>query len=354
MKAFLSILCLSTQAEFDTLCMIVIFLTSIMQSTLSFDMKTLSRFLLLVLLVLSMPVDAQEAVKSEKAWIFTYFTDNGQDGLHLAWSRDALNWKPLKDGKSFLKPTVSEDKLMRDPSVCRGPDGTFHLVWTVSWKAREIGYASSKDLIEWTPQRAIPVMIHEPATRNTWAPEVFYDDKSETYYIVWASTIPGRFQETAGSSETDYNHRMYYTTTRDFKTFAETKLYWNPDHNVIDTFLARDGDRYLLFYKDETLKPEAKKNISLAIGPSPTGPFEIQGVISHMNWVEGPTALKVDDFWIVYYDCYTKKHYGAVRSKDLKTWENVTEKLSFPIGTRHGTAFEIDEPLLKKLLEVRP
>jgi hypothetical protein len=297
---------------------------------------------------------SQESVTPEKVWLLSYFTKNGEDGLHLACSSDGLSWKPLKDGKSFLEPPENVGKLIRDPSIVRAPDGIFHLVWTGSWNGKTIGYASSKDLIEWTDKRSIPVMEHEPTTRNSWAPELFYDDVSQTFYIIWSSTITGKFTETAGSSETDYNHRLYYTATKDFKTFAETKPYWNPGHNVIDAFLAKDGKQYLLFYKDETLKPEAKKNILLAIGTSPVGAFEVQGVISHMNWVEGPTALKKGDEWFVYYDCYTKHHFGAIRSRGLKNWENITDKVSFPPDARHGTTFEIDSAILQKLLEVKP
>ncbi len=36
---------------------------------------------------------------------------------------------------------------MRDPSIIKGRDEKFHLVWTVSWNDRGIGYASSSDLI---------------------------------------------------------------------------------------------------------------------------------------------------------------------------------------------------------------
>ncbi len=64
---------------------------------------------------------------------------------------------------------------MRDPCIIRGADGLFHMVWTVSWNERTIGYASSKDLIHWSEQQAIPVMEHEPTTLNCWAPEIFYD-----------------------------------------------------------------------------------------------------------------------------------------------------------------------------------
>lgn len=281
--------------------------------------------------------------------MFTYFTGNGEDGLHLASSSDGLTWTALKDGKSFLTPTVGKDKLMRDPSICRGPDGTFHMVWTTSWTSREIGCAHSKDLVNWSGQKSIPVMEHEPTTRNSWAPELFYDRATETYYIFWASTIPGKFENSNSASEDNYNHRMYYTTTKDFETFTPTKLFFDPGHNVIDAFLAQDGNKYLLFYKDETLKPQEKKHIILATGNSPIGPFENPKVISHINWVEGPSAIKIDGKWIVYYDCYTKRHYGAVESTDLKNWTNITEKLKFPKEARHGTVFRVEKSIVDAL-----
>ncbi|GHT10776.1 hypothetical protein FACS1894170_03460 [Planctomycetales bacterium] len=292
---------------------------------------------------------AAEVNLPNRTWLFAYFTPNDKEGLHFAWSADGLKWTALRDGKIFLKTPQNVGPVLRDPSVLRGPDGTFHLVWTGSWKAKNLGYASSNDLINWSEAQSIPVMAHEPTTRNVWAPELFYDDKAELFYIIWASTIPDKFTETAKSSEDDLNHRLYYTTTKDFKTFAETKSYWDPGHSVIDAFLAKDGDRYLLFYKDETLRPEPKKNILLAIGASPTGPFEVQGSVSTTNWAEGPSALNIDGMWYVYADLYRKGHFGAIRSKDLKTWETITEKLCMPAQSRHGTMFEVDAEILKKM-----
>lgn len=289
------------------------------------------------------------SVSYADCFVFTYFLDNGQDGLHLAWSEDGLNWTPVKGGKSLLKPTLSKDQLMRDPSICRGPDGTFHMVWTVSWKDRGIGYASSRDLIHWSEQKLIPVMDHEPSTRNAWAPEVFYDESGKEFYIIWASTIPGRFSpESEGTSEDRYDHRQYYTTTKDFQSFAPTKLYHDFGHNIIDAFLTKDGEKYLLFYKDETLKPE-RKTINLATAKSPEGPFEVLGEVAHTNWVEGPTAIKIGDFWYLYYDCYRMNRYGLVRSKDLKNWENLTDSLHFIKNARHGTILRVSSEELEKL-----
>ena len=60
--------------------------------------------------------------------LLSYFTGNGEDGLHLAHSRDGYLWKALKNGRSLLKPAAGRDRLMRDPSVVQGSDGTFHMV----------------------------------------------------------------------------------------------------------------------------------------------------------------------------------------------------------------------------------
>ena len=91
---------------------------------------------------------------------------NGEDGLHLAYSMDGLKWKVLNNDQSFLEPELSKDKLMRDPCIILGPDGKYHMVWTVSWNEKGIGYANSEDLITWSQQKFIPVMQHEKETRN--------------------------------------------------------------------------------------------------------------------------------------------------------------------------------------------
>lgn len=303
----------------------------------------------------SSPVNAQDSQPGKEAgyYVFSYFMNNGEDGVHYAVSRDGYQWKELNDGKAIVAPPVGKKtKLTRDPSITKGDDGVFHMVWTVSWDGQSFGHAWSKDLIEWQEPQAVPCMQHEPTTRNTWAPEVYFDQNEKLYYIIWSSTIPGRFSpEEKGTSESKYDHRVYYTTTKDFKTFSPTKLYFNPNHNTIDAFLAKRNGKYFLFYKDETLFPEAKKIILVAEADSPTGPFSDGKQISAQNWVEGPSALSIGNDWIVYYDCYADGKYGAVRSRDGKEWENIADKISFPKGTRHGTAFEVEKKTYERLVE---
>src|ERR1700741_2676269 len=117
----------------------------------------------------------QKTIDTSTVYLFAYFKNNGEDGLHLAYSHDGLKWSTLKNDSSFLKPTVSKDKLMRDPCIIRGADGLFHMVWTVSWKDRGIGHATSPDLIHWSAQQYIPVMEQEPTALNCWAPEIIYN-----------------------------------------------------------------------------------------------------------------------------------------------------------------------------------
>jgi beta-galactosidase len=289
-----------------------------------------------------------------KSYLFCYFTGNSEDGLHLAYSHDGLTWTALKDGKSFLTATVGKDKLMRDPSICQAPDGTFHMVWTSSWTDRIIGYASSKDLIHWSEQKAIPVMMHEPTAHNCWAPELFYDKPSKNYYIFWATTIPGRHKEVATSEkEKGLNHRIYYVTTKDFVTFSETKMFFNPDFNVIDAAIVKDKNHELIMVvKNENSNP-AEKNIRITKTKNIENgfPVEVSEPITGNYWAEGPSPLVVGDSLYVYFDKYREHKYGAVRSKDRIHWEDVSSLVSFPKGTRHGTAFRVRRSVLKQLLK---
>ncbi|MBR1518308.1 MAG: glycoside hydrolase family 43 protein [Prevotella sp.] len=287
------------------------------------------------------------------AYLFSYFRGE-KDGLHLAYSYDGLHWHALNGNESLLKPEVGDDRLMRDPSIVQGPDGTFHMVWTSSWHDRIIGYSSSRDLIHWTEQRAIPVMADEPTASNCWAPELFYDEPTRTFYIFWATSIPGR-HHSVGSLEgkDEWNHRIYCTTTKDFKSFTPTRLYFNPDFNVIDAAVVRiPGKRELIMVvKNETSNP-AQKNIRLTRSRSMKRgfPTKVSAPITGKYWAEGPAPLYVGDTLYVYFDKYMEGRYGAVRSLDNgKTWTDVSDQVSFPEGIRHGTAFRVDDTLLRSL-----
>jgi beta-xylosidase len=287
-------------------------------------------------------------VANEEVLMFSYFLGRG-DGLNLAFTEDGYHWKALKENTIFLKPNAGQNKLMRDPFILYDHDNVFHLVWTLSWHERGIGYASSKDLINWSTQQYIPVMEHEPLAKNCWAPEIIYDDAYSQYIIYWASTINGRFQDTDAFGDEGLNHRMYYVTTKDFKEFSETKLLYDGGFNVIDATIVKDVDRYLMFLKNETLTPP-EKNIRLVISKNIFEDFEKPSLpITGNYWAEGPSAVKIKNDWIVYFDKYKINKIGAVCSNNLLDWTDISDLVSFPEGAQHGAVFKAPRSVLENL-----
>lgn len=276
----------------------------------------------------------------DSMYIFCYFKGNG-DGLHYAFSENGFTWQSMFRDSIILRPTVSRDKLFRDPCIARGSDGRYHMVWTVSWNDRGIGYASSVDLIHWSEQLFLPVMMHEDSARNTWAPEITYDPAQKEYMIYWATTIRGKYPQKDTAAESGYNHRMYYVTTKDFKKFSKTKLLYEPGFSVIDASIIREGKQWIMFLKNETRHP-VEKNIRVATSKKLKGPYSQPGApITGNYWAEGPTAIKIGGQWVVYFDKYRDRKYGAVASPDLISWTDISEKITFPAGVRHGTVLKI-------------
>ena len=233
---------------------------------------------------------------------------------------------------------------MRDPSVVRGPDGKFHMVWTTGWWDHGFGVAHSADLMTWSSQSFVPVLEGTPGLQNVWAPEIHYDAASSEYLVVWSSTINGRFHETVdGGDERPggrLNHRLYITTTKDFTTWSPARLFYDGGFSVIDGVVVQDGNRAVLVMKDETRYPEPRKHLRIAIAPRMSGPYGGASAAFTPAWVEGPTVLRIGDVWRIYYDEYTRKRYGAMDTRDFRTFTPVAD-VTFPEGMRHGTAFAV-------------
>ena len=298
------------------------------------------------LIVAVLVVIALSNCQQKEVYLFTTFHEPATEGLFLAMSEDGYHWDDL--GGPYLVPHVGNQKVMRDPSVVQGPDGTFHLVWTSSWRGDlGFGYAYTKDFLSWSEERFISVMDFDTSTVNVWAPELFYDDVQDQFIIIWASTIPYKFEK--GIEEEKNNHRMYYTTTKDFKTFSETKLFLDPGFSVIDCMIVkRKKDDYVLVLKDNT---RPKRNISVAFGESPLGPWHDFSESFTDFFTEGPTVAKVGEDYLIYYDAYREKKYGASRTTDFKTFTDVSDQISLPEGHKHGTIIKVKEKEIKSLIE---
>lgn len=279
-------------------------------------------------------------------YMFTSFHEPADEGLRYLYSEDGLRWDTIAG--TWLKPELGKHQLMRDPSMVRTPDGTFHLVWTTSWKGDlGFGYAHSKDLVHWSEQQTIPVMADEPTTVNVWAPEIFYDDEAQEFMVVWASCIPGRFER--GIEDEDNNHRLYYIKTKDFKTVSKAKVLYDPGFSSIDAVIVKRAPKdYVMVLKDNT-RPE--RNLKVAFAESAEGPYSPASEPFTESFVEGPSVEKIGDDYLIYFDVYKRKIYGAVRTKDFKQFTDATQQVSVPVGHKHGTIFKASESVVKNLIK---
>ena len=188
-------------------------------------------------------------------------------------------------------------------------------------------------------------MAYDTTTVNVWAPELFYDEVGKQFIIVWASTIPYKFPK--GQEDEKNNHRLYYTITRDFETFAPTKLFFDPGFSVIDAVIVKRGSNdYVLVLKDNT---RPFRNLRVAFGKTPLGPFSKPSEPFTPMYTEGPTVAHVGKNWLIYFDAYREKKYGAVQTTDFIHFTNIPDNISVPAGHKHGTIFRVDEKILKNL-----
>ena len=297
------------------------------------------------------------AVRNETVYLFSSFRGE-REGLYLAWSEDLYNWTEIAG--LHLKPAIG-DNVMRDPFIMMGPGGIIHMVWTTGWGRRDIGYASTRDLINWSEQKLIPVMGSKPKARNCWAPKIFYDEAEKQWLIVWSTWLDDGTFGPPELPHTSKQHRIFYVTTKDFKDFSEAKLLFDPGYSCIDAYLLKDGDEYLLFFKDERYNDlevftPAHQNIRMARGKSPYGPF---GSISEPitgkgpgKWHnEGPCAVKHRGEYYVFYDHHSgEEYFGAVKSENLKSWVDVSEKMNVPKGFKHGSIIRVPKRVTTNLV----
>lgn len=313
-------------------------------------MKRLRTLLLGACLCVSfLPAAAQTATTSAdegEYYVSSSFHEPADEGLRFIYSRDGLHWDSIPG--TWLAPELG-DSIMRDPSIWRGEDGTYHLVWTIAWKGDTgIGYSSSTDLIHWTPQRRIPVMDSIRHTYSVWAPELFYDDTKGEYMIVFTAQVDDKTSTGRRNEHGDY-HRMYYVTTRDFVAFSEPRLLYDAGYSCIDgVIVKRDEGDYVLVAKDNR---KANSNLRVAFSRRPEGPYTLPLSRPFTGiFAEGPSVTKVGDTYYIYYDLYRRHIYGASTTKDFIHFTDVTSNAAFPAGHKHGTVFKAPVSTVEALI----
>lgn len=284
-------------------------------------------------------------------WAFCYFKSHDQlhQGLRLAISADGLAFDAVRGGEPIMVPSVGENRLLRDPHILKDPkEPWFHMVWTTAWEGVTVGYARSLDLLNWEAQVAIPVMADVPGTRNVWAPEIVFDAHRNEFVIFWSSTVRDRFSDATGTSEDGYNHRIFCTRTRDFRSYTPAQVLFDPGYSVIDATFHHSGGKLRLIFKDERLKPEHKW-LQWCEAETPLGPFGPVSQPFTRSWVEGPAAFQRGSETIVLFDSYRDNRFEAAATRDFKTWRDASAQVRVPAGASHGSVFPIDDRLYEAL-----
>ena len=116
-------------------------------------------------------------------------------------------------------------------------------------------------------------------------------------------------------------------------------------------FILKDGDRYVLICKDNS-----RPNLQSARGVWKISARSVGQTCpsrSRRKFTEGPCALKIGDDWIIYFDSYRDKRYGAIKTRDFKTFTDISAEMSFPEGHKHGTAIKVPRKILDGLLKAK-
>ncbi|NHC45348.1 immunoglobulin-like domain-containing protein [Motilibacter aurantiacus] len=312
-----------------------------------------------------------------KGYTFPYFTGEGtangeQIYFALSQGNDPLRWRELDGGQPVITSQVGE-KGLRDPFIIRSPEGDkFYMIatdlkiygngdWTRAQAqgSRYIEVWESTDLVSWSEQRHVLVSPKEAG--NTWAPEAYYDDALGAYVVFWASKIYAADDPNHTGSQ---YQKMMYATTRDFHTFSEPEVWYDPGYAVIDSTVIKNGDTYYRFTKDERGRSTA----------APCGKFPFQqkadSVLSR-NWgmiktcigqgvvsqAEGPTVFKsnTEDKWYLFIDENGGRGYVPFETTDLESgsWR-LSTSYQLPARPRHGTVLPVTQAEYDRLSALAP
>ena len=210
------------------------------------------------------PSDWSEGVMTTSGWIMAGIGSSGSaasDALHLAYSKNGLNWTALNSNNAVYTPTIGSHHI-RDPYIFRLNDGTFVLLaedftadgahtdfgagedWNYGNNpSNKIYVAYSNDLITWQYEHLLQLTDGKGAnggTRHCWTPRALYNKDERCYDIYWT-----------GDDANGVNH-TYITQTYDFLTVKTLKehVIFSPGHDVVDAYVVKASGTYYLFARD--------------------------------------------------------------------------------------------------------
>ncbi|CAM3346970.1 glycoside hydrolase family 43 protein [Kibdelosporangium persicum] len=287
--------------------------------------------------VVAMPRMASAA--SNTAYLMAYFTESpsftGADyGLHLAVSRDGLNWTPLNQNNPVVTPTAGEMGL-RDPFVFRKRDNTFVVLATdlkgtdFTKNSQYLHVWDSTDLTSFTGYRR--VRMHTMNT-HTWAPTAFWDAARGQYGIVYSAN----------------NGRDVFMAnyTSDFRSVSAPQVFFSPSFGVLDSDIVVDGTTTYLYYKNlaDGLTYGARSTTG-----APNSFTTYTSGLKQGNAMEAPLLLKTNEGgWRLWADSFSPVNadYYAWSSSNIaaNSWTPLNQRdYTPPLNAKHGSMLGITD-----------
>lgn len=307
-----------------------------------------------------------------QAYLFVHFkekrTPDGEQ-VYFGISKDGFHWDEVNGGNPVLW-SYEGDKGVRDFTITRTKEGKFIIMATDLSLAYGMPYQyqnswaevsrngskclvlwESEDLIHWSNQRMIP--LGDEDFGCLWAPDIIYDKENDDYVIHWSSS----------HSSNNYGDKgIYYSRTKDFKSFEKAKLLYRKDNvgSVIDSAMYEENGEYYCFLKSE----KNPSRIILVKSDHVTGPFKrvhsFDDCMADLRegYYEAPTAVKLEDGrWCLFLDFYGCKEeeqgYVPFVADSLSEGNFIRSDAAFhfPYGFKHGTILTITMEEYERLKE---
>lgn len=280
------------------------------------------------------------AAAANTAYAMVYFTEspNGQGadyGLHLAVSRDGLNWTPLNQNRPVVTPTAGEQGL-RDPFVLRKQDGSFVVLATdlkgtdfTRW-SQYLHVYDSTDLSGFTGYRRL--RMHTSST-HTWAPTAFWDATRSQYGIVYSAVDGGR-------------DVLMVNWTSDFRSVGSPQVYFSPGFGVLDGDVVVDGGTTYLYYKNlaDGLLYGARSSTG-----APNSFTTYTSGLRQGNAIEAPLLARNNDGgWRLWGDSFSpvNNDYYAWSQSNIgsNSWAPLNQRdYTPPLNSKHGSIIGITD-----------
>jgi len=295
----------------------------------------------------------------DSVYLMAFFNADSQH-LHYAYSNDARTWVDINNANPVFN--AYDDAIwMRDPYLKRVTQHgvtKYHLVHTWGWDNPSVFHWESTDLIHWTGTNGgkttedgkIAVMDGNNGnglSKNAWAPEFTYVQEVDSFYIYWSS------------DRGDGYLRHFYCTTRDWKTFSPSKLFFDPGYTNIDMTILKYKELYYAFYKAEgvqagKIRVAISKNLNPAIQRF-SGTTDV--LPGYTTPSEGPEVFKSigENKWYLYWDKFVGDNGVSYATSDnpsiLAGWSIIPDiQIANPTKVKHGSVEIISSDELTTIL----